>query len=59
MNAQDLINKLNAQCSNCRAARNRGDAKTIYQYKVMIEETLNALEALGYDKIDCLTWVGE
>lgn len=57
--AQQLIDRLNALCVNCRAARRRGNAKSIAQYKTMIAETLSKLEALGYDALDCLAWVGE
>lgn len=59
MNPQQLIDRLNALCYNCRVARRRGDAKSIAQYKKMINDVLSQLEGLGYDKIDCLTWVGE
>lgn len=58
-NAQTLINRLAAQVANQRRARERGDAKVIASYVEPINETLTALEVLGYDREECLAACGE
>lgn len=54
MTPQSLIDQLNNQVINQRRARERGDAKSVLQYRSMIEETLYHLETLGYDRLECL-----
>lgn len=54
MDAQQLIDKLQAHLLNEGHARRRGDAKSIGQHKAIIADLLNQLEALGYDKLDCI-----
>lgn len=53
-NAQELMDRLDGYIQNQKRARERGDARVIASYKPLISETLNALEALGYDPLECL-----
>jgi hypothetical protein len=52
--AQTLINTLAAQIANQKRARELGRANVVAEYKVAIQDTLGKLEALGYDRLECL-----
>ena len=51
---QDLINSLYAALKNEKRARERGDARSIKEYKTLIDGILSALENRGYCRLQCL-----
>jgi hypothetical protein len=59
MTGQELIDQLHRQVSNQRHHMAMGRDHLAQSYKPMIKETLNQLEALGYDALECLAICGE
>lgn len=54
MNAQQLIDKLDQQCATRAHHLAMGRKALAASYNKPILETVNRLERLGYDALDCL-----